>query len=221
MSTRKRVIIADDHSIMRDGLQEVLERSGEYEVVGQARDGEEAVAVAKRLKPDVVIMDLIMPVKDGVDACREIVQSLPETRVLVLTASTDEDVVVDAVAAGASGYLHKFSGKETLLETIRDVVAGEFRIPGEVVRKVFAGMRSDPEQAVATEDQLTARERQILKLFAEGRSYAEIGEVRGNRPLTIRNAIYIIRDKLGVKTRQEMVVWAVRNGLLDNGDSPS
>ena len=221
MPARKRVIIVDDHSIMRDGLQEVLEQSGEYEVVGQARDGEEAVAVVKRLKPDVVIMDLIMPVKDGVAACREIIQSLPETRVLVLTASTDEDVVVDAVAAGASGYLQKFSGKETLLETIRDVVAGEFRIPGEVVRKVFAGMRSTPEQAVVTEDQLTARERQILKLFAEGRSYAEIGEVRGNRPLTIRNAIYIIRDKLGAKTRQEMVVWAVRNGLLDNGDSPS
>ena len=196
MSTRKRVIIADDHSIMRDGLQEVLERSGEYEVVGQARDGEEAVAVAKRLKPDVVIMDLIMPVKDGVDACREIVQSLPETRVLVLTASTDEDVVVDAVAAGASGYLHKFSGKETLLETIRDVVAGEFRIPGEVVRKVFAGMRSDPEQAVATEDQLTARERQILKLFAEGRSYAEIGEAVGIPATTVSSRLHHARAKL-------------------------
>ena len=221
MSARKRVIIADDHSIMRDGLQEVLERSGEYEVVGQARDGEEAVAVAERLKPDVVIMDLIMPNKNGVDACREIVELLPDTRVLVLTASTDEDVVVDAIAAGATGYLQKFSGKETLLETIRDVVAGEFRIPGEVVRKVFEGMRSAPEQVGATEDQLTAREREILKLFAEGRSYGEIGEVRGNRPLTIRNAIYIIRDKLGVKTRQEMVVWAVRNGLLDNGNSPS
>lgn len=214
------VIIVDDHSIMRDGLKEVLDRSGEYEVVGQARDGDEAVKEILRLKPDVVIMDLIMPAKDGVEACRDITASLPETKVLVLTASTDAAKVLDAVAAGATGYLQKFSGKEKLLETIREVLAGEFRVPRELMQRALTQMRTGPEQVLRTDSEvLTQRDLEILKLFAEGRNYAEIAETRGNRPLTIRNAVYAIRDKLGVNSRQEMVVWAVRNGLLDNGDA--
>ena len=207
-----RVMIVDDHSIMRAGLQEMLERSEDFQVVGQARDGSEAVETAQRLKPDVIIMDVIMPVKNGVDACREIIAAVPETRVLVLTASTDDHTVIDAIAAGATGYLQKFTGKDELLATIRDVADGEFRVPGDVVRRAFVGASDKPSEVA----RLTEREQEILKLFAEGMSYAEIGEARGNRPLTIRNAIYRIRDKLGAKSSQEMVVWAVRNGLLDN-----
>ena len=209
-----RVMIADDHSIMRDGLQEMLEQSSDFQVVGQARDGFEAVDVAQNLKPDVVIMDVIMPLKNGIDACREITDTVPETRVLVLTASTNDTTVVDAIAAGATGYLQKITGKDKLLATIRDVVDGEFRVPGDVVRRAFAGVRESSGEGELA--RLTERQLEILKLFAEGMSYSEIGEARGNRPLTIRNAIYGIRDKLGAKSRQEMVVWAVRNGLLDN-----
>ncbi len=213
-------MIVDDHSIMRDGLQEMLDRSDDFQVVGQARDGREAVEVAGRLKPDVIIMDVIMPVKDGVDACREIMAAVPETRVLVLTASTNDKTVIDAIAAGATGYLQKFTGKDELLATIRDVADGEFRVPGDLVRRAFAGVGDSPAHDDSAElTRLTERERQILKLFAEGMSYAEIGEVRGNRPLTIRNAVYRIRDKLGARSSQEMVVWAVRNGLLDNDET--
>ena len=172
--------------------------------------------MAQRLKPDVVIMDVIMPVKNGVDACREILDAVPETRVLVLTASTNDNTVIDAIAAGATGYLQKFIGKDEMLATIRDVVDGEFRVPGDLVRRAFAGVRDSSGKGDSTEvARLTLREQEILKLFAEGMSYAEIGKARGNRPLTIRNAIYGIRDKLGAKSRQEMAVWAVRNGLLD------
>ena len=211
------VMIVDDHSIMRDGLQEMLDRTADFQVVGQARDGCEAVEMADRLKPDVVIMDVIMPVKNGVDACREIMAAVPETRVLVLTASTNDKTVIDAIAAGATGYLQKFTGKDELLATIRDVVDGEFRVPGDVVRRAFAGVGNSPaEDDPAELTRLTERERQILKLYAEGMSYAEIGEARGNRPLTIRNAVYAIRNKLGAKSSQEMVVWAVRNGLLES-----
>ena len=211
------VMIVDDHSIMRDGLQEMLDRSEDFQVVGQARDGCEAVEMADRLKPDVVIMDVIMPVKNGVDACREIMAAVPETRVLVLTASTNDKTVIDAIAAGATGYLQKFTGKDELLATIRDVVDGEFRVPGDVVRRAFADVGNSPAEDDSAElTRLTERERQILKLYAEGMSYAEIGEARGNRPLTIRNAVYAIRNKLGAKSSQEMVVWAVRNGLLEN-----
>lgn len=212
-----RVMIVDDHSIMRDGLREMLERSEDFQVAGQARDGCEAVDVARRVKPDVIIMDVIMPVKNGVDACREIMEAVPGTRVLMLTASTNDHTVIDAIAAGATGYLQKFTGKDELLATIRDVVDGEFRVPGDVVRRAFAGVRdSSGEDAGSELSRLTAREQEILKLFAEGMSYADIAEARGNRPLTIRNAIYGIREKLGAGSSQEMVVWAVRNGLLDN-----
>ncbi len=164
------------------------------------------------------VMDVMMPEKDGIEACREIREALPDTRVLILTASTDEDAVLAAVAAGATGYLQKLSGKERLLSTIQEVAAGEFSIPGDLTRRVFDRIRSaTPGDGKPRHDGLTEREREILTLFAQGLSYAEIAEIRGNRPLTIRNAIYVIRDKIGAKSIQEMVVWAVRHGLL-NGD---
>ena len=214
-----RVMLVDDHEIMRDGLREVLERSGDFEVVGQAGDGAAAVRVAQSLRPDVIIMDVMMPLKNGIDACREITEMLPDTRVLILTASSEEDAVMEAVAAGATGYLQKYSGKEKLLRTVRDVAEGEYRIPSDVIRRVFAGIRHAEQQQKTHElSRLTAREQEILTLFTQGLSYAEIADIRGNQPLTIRNAIYGIQDKLGTDTKQEMVVWAVQNGLLD--DSP-
>ena len=123
-SHRIRVLLADDHSIMRDGLRVMLEGSGDFEVVGQARDGEEAVKAASELSPDVVVLDVMMPNKNGVEACREIMESAPDTRVIMLTASTEEDAVIEAVAAGATGYLQKVSGMEQLLAAVRDVAAG-------------------------------------------------------------------------------------------------
>ena len=216
-TAQTRVMLVDDHEIMRDGLREVLERSGDFEVVGQAGDGDAAVRVARNLKPDVIIMDVMMPLKNGIEACREITELLPETRVLILTASSEEDAVMEAVAAGATGYLQKYSGKEVLLRTVRDVADGEYRIPADAIRRVFAGIRAASEQNNAPEPgRLTAREREILTLFTQGLSYAAIAEARGNKPLTIRNAIYGIQDKLGIETKQELAVWAVRNGLLDD-----
>ena len=138
---RIRVMIVDDHSIVRVGLKQVLEQSGEFEVVGEAADGEEAVRVAAAVSPDVVMMDVIMPKKDGVEACREIMESAPETRVVMLTASTEVDAIVEAVAAGATGYLQKETDRERLLSTVRDAVSGELRVPVEVVRRAFEEIR--------------------------------------------------------------------------------
>ena len=211
-----RVMLVDDHEIMRDGLREVLQRAGDYEVVGQAEDGAAAVRVAQSLRPDVIIMDVMMPIKNGIDACREITEALPDTKVLMLTAASEEDAVMEAVAAGATGYLQKYSGKEKLLRTVRDVAEGEYRIPGDVIRRVFAGLRAGAPQPTHALNRLTAREREILTLFARGLSYAEIAEARGNQPVTIRNGVYGIQGKLGIDTKQELVVWAVRNGLLDD-----
>ena len=210
-----RVLLADDHAVTLEGLQSILDRSGEFEVVGQARDGVEAVKAASELSPDVIVMDVMMPRKDGVEACREIMESLPDTRVLMLTASTEADAVIEAVAAGATGYLQKVAGMDQLLSALRVVATGEMRLPTDVVRRVFerirAAARADEEVA-----ELTPREKEILASFSRGLSYAAIAEAREVKPVTIRNAIYTIQVKLGLGTKQEIVVWAVRNGLLDD-----
>ena len=212
-----RVLLVDDHQIMLDGLQKLIESADDFEVVGQAHDGNLAVSLALELEPDVIIMDVILTGRDGIDACREIKESLPNTRVLMLTAATEEESVIDAISAGATGYLRKLSGAQKLLDTMRDVADGEYRIPQEVMRKVFAGIRTTPHLAdTSALNRLTERERQILKLYAWGRSYADIAKFRGNQTVTIRNAIYGIQKKIGVRSKQEMVLWAVRNGLLND-----
>ncbi|MYD53027.1 MAG: response regulator transcription factor [Chloroflexi bacterium] len=218
MTTTKqiRVMIVDDHAIVRDGLQLVLEQAGDMTVVGQAVDGEEALRVAREVEPDVVVMDLIMPNKDGVEACSEIMQTLPQTQVLVLTASTADDAIMNALAAGATGYLQKHSGRDDLLTAVRDAAAGRSQIPVDMVRRALESVREAPARGDdAPADVLTAREREVLRLFAEGNSYAQVAGVIGNSPITVRNTIYRIEQKLGVTTKQEIVVWAVRHGLLD------
>ena len=216
-SRRIRVLLVDDHSIVREGLQSMLKDSEEFEVVGQARDGVEAVRAASELSPDVIVMDVMMPGKDGVEACREIMESVPDTRVVMLTASTEENAVIEAVAAGATGYLQKVSGMDRLLSTLKLVAAGEMPVPPDVVRRVFARIRrgASPE---ADQGELTGTEKEILVSCCRGMSNNAIAEARGVKPVTIRNALYSIQNKLGLGTKQEIVVWAVRNGLLDDAD---
>ena len=212
------VMLVDDHSIMRDLLRDALENTGEFQVVAQAADGQEALRMVQEVAPDVIVMDVIMPVMDGIDACREITELLPDTRVLMLTASNEQDAIVRAIAAGATGYLQKYSGKEQLLATLREVAEGEFRIPGSAARRLARAVRTpsgDPPSERL--DTLTDREKGILKLFTEGLTYQEIGEIRNNSALTVRNAVSGVQKKLGFKTRQQMVIWAVRAGVVDGG----
>ena len=219
-----RVMLADDHPIMRDDLRYALQDEGDFEVVGLARDGVEAVRMEQSLAPEVIVMDVMLPHKDGVDACREIMQLRPDTRVLMLTASTTEDAVIEAITAGATGYLQKDSGPEELAEAIRDVAQGLLRIPDRSIRRVLAMVRSQRGlTANRALDGMTAVEQEILTMFASGRSYAQIAEPRGTKTVGVRNAVYRIQDKVGVHSKQELVVWAGRNGLLNEvaaGDGP-
>ena len=216
-ATEIRVMLVDDHAIMRDGLREVLEQSGDCSVVAQAADGVEALAIAERARPDLIIMDVIMPNKDGVEACREIMQRLPDTQVLILTSSTADDAIIEAAAAGAAGYLQKYSGRDDLLTAVREVAEGRSRIPFDIARRAFNAIRrAPPDSKNDKAAKLTIREREIVKLFSRGNSYRQVAEVVGNTPLTVRNAVYRIQDKIGVGSKQEMVVWAVRHGLLDD-----
>ena len=183
-------------------------------MVAQAADGAEALRLVEEVAPDVILMDVIMPVMDGIDACREITERLPQTRVLMLTASNEKDAIVRSIAAGATGFLQKYSGKEQLLTTLGEVARGEFRIPGDAARGLSQAVRGGPSETVPEPlHALTEREREILKLFAQGQSYQQIGELRNISDLTVRNAMSGIQKKLGFRTRQQMVVWAVRVGL--------
>ena len=216
-----KVMLVDDHEIVRDGLREVLERTGEFQVVGEAGDGAAAVEVALSQRPDVIIMDLILPPTSGVEVCREIMDLLPDTRVLMLTMSNEQDVVAQAIAAGATGFLQKTHGRETFINTVRDVAAGEYRFPSDALKRVLAGVRVAPQSAPgAMIEAITDRERAMLTMFVQGRSYAEIAEARGLRPLTVRNAVYGVQRKLGFANKQELVVWAVQSGLLDVAANP-
>ena len=142
---------------------------------------------------------------------------LPDTKVLMLTASTEEDAVVEAVAAGATGYLQKYSGPDELADAVREVAEGRLRIPDSAIRRVFALIRGQRELTIRRAlDSLTTREREVLKLFASGSSYAEIAGAGGNSTVTVRNTVYRIQAKLRINSKQELVVWAVRNGLLDD-----
>ena len=146
-----RVMVVDDHPIVKMGLKGLLEQSSNVEVVGDASDGVEAVATAERLEPDVIVMDVMMPRLDGIEACREIMEKLPDTQVLILTASPEKDAVIEAVAAGATGYLQKYSGGEALEEAVLALARGQLRIPDEAIRRTLTMIRSgtveeDPPQ---------------------------------------------------------------------------
>lgn len=216
-SSPVRVMIVDDHPIVRSGLSDLLEDSGKFAVVAQAADGEEALRLAQEAEPQVVIMDVFLPGKDGIETCRELTARLPETRVMMLTAATQQDAVIDAIAAGATGYVEKFALPEALLSALSDVAEGRLCVPEEAVKQVFAMLKGRRQlDSSSPADRLTAIERQTLTLFARGTPYAEIAKQRGNSVVTVRNTLYRVQDKLGIETKQELVIWAVRNGLLDD-----
>ncbi len=210
-----RVLVVDDHPVVKKGLRVILEDLKDLEIVGEASDGVAAVEGAERLKPDVIIMDVMMPGMDGIEACREIMEKLPATQVLMLTASTERDAVIEAVAAGAAGYLQKYSGGEELEKAIRDVAEGRLRIPNGALRRTLAMVRDELwEKTRYASSALTERERELLTSFASGNPYPRIAKAKGISPVTVRNTISRVQDKLGLDTKQELVIWAVRNGLV-------
>ena len=210
-----RVMLVDDHPVVKEGLRGLLEDLRDLEIVGEASDGVEAVSEAERLEPDVIVMDVLMPRLDGIEACREIMEKLPGTQVLMLTASTEKDAVIEAVAAGATGYLQKYSGGEELEKAIRDIARGRLRISNEALRRALALVRGDLwEKTRGALNVLTPRERELLALFASGDPYARIAEAKGISPVTVRNTISRVQDKLGLDTKQELVIWAVKNGVV-------
>ena len=148
------------------------------------------------------------------EACRDILDLLPDTKVLMLTASTEEDAVIEAIAAGATGFVQKYSGSDELVDTLRQVAEGRLMIPEDAVRRVFNLLRSGTVLMPGPKV-LTVREREVITHFAKGKPYARIAVALEISTMTVRNTIYRIQNKLGVQSKQEIVVWAVQNGMLD------
>ena len=212
--TEIRVLIADDHAVVRQGLRTFLELQEDIEVVGDAADGEAALAAVERFEPDVVLMDLVMPGVGGVEAIRRLRELRPSTRVLVLTSFLDDEKLFPAVRAGAAGYLLKDVEPAELLRAIRTVADGEALLHPAVAARLMEEF-SDTERPVA-EEALTAREREVLLLIARGLPNKQIALELGIAEKTVKTHVSSILSKLGLTDRTQAALYAVRAGLIES-----
>jgi NarL family two-component system response regulator LiaR len=218
MKTTIRLLIADDHGIVRKGIKALLATEKDMQVVGEAENGAEAVQKAATLRPDVVLMDLVMPEMDGIEATRRITAEQPETRILVLTSFAADDKVFPAVKAGALGYLLKDSTPDQLLEAIRQVHRGEPSLEPSIARKVLQEL-SRPGQGKQTTEPLTERELDVLRLIAQGMSNKEIAAKIFVAEWTVRSHVSNILGKLHLASRTQAALYALRSGLASLDDA--
>ena len=213
-----RVLITDDHAVVREGLRTFLELQNGLEVVGEAADGEEAIAQAAQLKPDVILMDLVMPRLDGVAAMRELRASAPRSKVIVLTSFLDDERLMPAIEAGAAGYLLKDVAPAALAQAIRAAHAGETTISPTVATRLVAAISDRAQRpAPSTAQGLTGREQDVLELLAEGYSNKRIARELGISEKTVKAHVGRVLAKLGVADRTQAALLAVRHGLLRPG----
>jgi len=213
-----RVGIADDQEMVRTGFRMILAGETDLNVVGDARDGQEAVALALRDRPDVMLMDIRMPILDGIEATRRIRDhSGCPTRVVILTTFDEDDYLYDALAAGASGFLLKDAPADDLVQAVRVVAAGEAMLAPAVTRRVIdrAGSRQRGPDDVAAVERLTDREREVLCLMAEGLSNAEIAGTLVLGEATVKTHVARILQKLPARDRVQAVITAFRSGIVD------
>jgi DNA-binding NarL/FixJ family response regulator len=212
-----RVLIVDDHAVVREGLRTFLELQDGLEVIGEAGDGEEAVSLATSLHPDVVLMDLVMPKLDGVGAMRELRGRVPETRVIVLTSFLDDERLLPAIEAGAAGYLLKDVEPTELARAVRAAHAGEALIAPSVAARLLSAFAERPRVAAAEPKRLTPREHEVLGLIAAGRSNKRIAFELGISEKTVKTHVGHLLAKLGVTDRTQAALLAVREGLVGPG----
>jgi len=214
-----RVLICDDQDVVREGMQAILKTATEVKVVGMARDGAEALELVPDVQPDVVLMDLKMPVMNGIQATREIRNRHPEVYVLVLTTYDADEWVFDAIRSGASGYLLKDTPRQKLIAAIRGTAEGQTHVDPHVAGKLFTQVSRTPAAAESSvAGKLSAREREVLGLLARGLSNADIAARLFLSEGTVRNYVSAIFTKLDVSDRTQAAVLALRYGLADLGE---
>jgi NarL family two-component system response regulator LiaR len=212
MNTTIRVLIADDHAVVREGLRGLITSEPGMTVVGEASDGAEAVQKARSLHPDVILLDLMMPRKDGLEAISEIKGENPDARILVLTSFAGDEQLFPAIKSGALGYLLKDSSPAELLQAIRQVYMGESSLHPTVARKLICEFNR-PATLSAAGEQLTEREVEVLRLVAQGLSNQEIGEILFVSERTVRTHVSNILAKLHLANRTQAALYALREGL--------
>ena len=207
-----RVLVVDDHAIVRKGISALLATEPSLQVVGEASNGREAVALAETLRPDVVLMDIVMPEMDGLEAIQNIIAKEPEVRILVLTSFSSVDMVLPAIKAGALGYLLKDSGPEELVQAIQQVHCGNSSLHPAVARKLLEEI-SQPSSRGSDADPLTDREVTVLKLVAQGYSNRDIAGELTVSEATVRTHVSHILAKLELSSRTQAALYALRRGL--------
>ena len=210
-----RVVLADDHTVVRKGIREFLEETGQVQVVAEATNGAEAVALSLEQRPDVAVLDIQMPEMNGIEATRQIKAQSPEVRVLVLTAYDDDPYIFAMLQAGASGYVLKTAPSDELVRAVRAVARGESALDAAVTAKVMAQLATGkPFGAQAAVEGLTERELDVLRLAARGHTNRAIGHQLGISDRTVQGHLANIFGKLGVSTRTEAVLLAMKQGWI-------
>jgi NarL family two-component system response regulator LiaR len=212
-----RVLVADDHAIVRKGICALLATEPGIKVVGEAHDGNDAIAAAQRLQPDVILMDLVMPGVDGLEATRRLACCQPEARILVLTSFAGDDKIFPAIKAGALGYLLKDSGPEDLVHAIQQVHRGESSLHPTVARRLLRELSSPSEQGPES-DCLTQREVEVLQLVAQGQSNRQVADLLTISEATVRTHVSNILSKLNLCSRTQAALYALREGLVSLND---
>jgi NarL family two-component system response regulator LiaR len=220
MTAAIRVLIADDHAILRKGIRALLGTEPDIEVVGETVDGLETVVQAKALCPDVILMDLVMPGMDGIEATRRITAEQPGVRILVLTSFAADDKVFPAIKAGALGYILKDSGPAELVQAIHQVHQGEPSLEPSIALKMLQEL-AQPPQRPPTLDPLSEREMEVLRLLAQGKSNREIAEQLVITELTVRTHVSNILGKLHLVNRTQAALYALKEGLASLEDVPA
>ncbi|MBU4348686.1 response regulator transcription factor [Patescibacteria group bacterium] len=219
MNKKKSLLIVDDHPLFREGLKSLLKHHSEFEVVGEAENGEEGINMAKKLKPDLVIMDLSLPDQSGIDVTRRIRNMLSETRVMILSMHSKIEYITKAFQAGAHGYVVKESAAERLVECLKAISKGEYFLDTSLSHKVVKNlMESDQKEAKITDagyKTLTPREQQIMRLLAEGLSTKDIADQLFISPKTVENHRSNIMNKLDLHSTMELVRHAAKLGIID------
>jgi DNA-binding NarL/FixJ family response regulator len=204
-----RILIVDDHPMMREALTTALADEKDLHVIGEASDGLEGIKIAAELRPDVILMDLLMPGMDGLESITMIIETNPEAKILVVTSLEDEDKVLAAIQAGALGYFPKTAPRTFLLEAVRKVADGIPYLPAGIALKLFKGIRGLKGPAKGAEEELlTPRQEEILALMGEGRSDQEIGKQLHLEEPTVRSHVHRILQRLGVENRAQAVAYA-------------
>ena len=219
MADKKRILLVDDHPLFRAGLKSLLVDNPSFQVVGEAGDGQEAIRLTKTLKPDLVLLDISLPDKSGIEITRELKDLFPEILIMIVSMHSKIDFITSAFRAGALGYVIKESAAERLVQGLETVARGDYFLDSSLSHKVVKKILEFPTQEAKITDEkyasLTPREEQVLRLLAEGHSAKEVGEKLFISPKTVENHRASIMDKLDLHSTLDLIRYAVRLGLID------